>query len=469
MLKAWLLQAEADGLAVSGKLIRTQWRWFATEEDIPPPDWPKLSEGWLTAFKRRHNLKGYHLHGEAGAADPSKVDQARQRIQDITDAFTLRDIFNMDETGLFGKMPPNRTLATKQMSGRKTEKHRLSYAFTVNADGSEKLEPLIIGRFRRPHCFQSRDGSYYGYDYHWNKKAWMKTDIFQQYLEKFDRKMRQENRHVLLLVDNFSGHKYDETRITNVRVEFFEPNLTAHIQPLDQGIIHAFKLHYRRLFCEWAVLRQVTGVAAPELYLINQLEIMELAQEAWGEISRETIANCWRRAGILQLPRDINGRLQSPDLPLVIEPNTPTMQDDPSLIAIRRELQDVIVTLQERGALAPLEAMSTTEMVNVTGESVGSERWTDREILEQVREEIREEHGQIETAEEEEDVPVSPLFSDQQALAACLELQRLFATKPHCEYQAGLSMLPGIMRALNRDHTRSLEQSSITKYFALPT
>ena len=41
---------------------------------------------------------------------------------------------------------------------------------------------------------------------------------------------------ILLLQDNFSGHIVSPD-LQNIWVENFEPNLTAHVQPLDQGII----------------------------------------------------------------------------------------------------------------------------------------------------------------------------------------------------------------------------------------
>ncbi|KZO92509.1 DDE-domain-containing protein, partial [Calocera viscosa TUFC12733] len=233
-----------NGLAVSGELLRAQWRWFATEEDIEQTDWLKLSDGWLTRFKQRHGLKGYKLHGEAAS------------------------------------MPPNHTLATKQMAGRKTEKHRLSYAFTVNADGTEKLPPLIIGRWRCPHCFLNKDGTEYGFRYFWNLKSWMTGEIFKHYIEGLDRTMRKKRHHILLLLDNFSRHKCDTEQLTNIRLEFFPPNMTSHVQPLDQGIIQCFKMRYRRLFCEHAVLQLATGVAAHDLYHVDQLQIMNLAKEA---------------------------------------------------------------------------------------------------------------------------------------------------------------------------------------------
>ena len=46
----------------------------------------------------------------------------------------------MDETGLFWKMAPTRTLATEALSGGKKSKDRITLAFTTNATGSEKLD-----------------------------------------------------------------------------------------------------------------------------------------------------------------------------------------------------------------------------------------------------------------------------------------------------------------------------------------
>ncbi|EJU01697.1 hypothetical protein DACRYDRAFT_52294, partial [Dacryopinax primogenitus] len=84
-------------------------------------------------------------HGEADAVAKVDAEKEHETLHHLTNQYALQDIYNIHETGLFRKMPPNCTLATKQMLGRKMEKHHLSYAFTVNADGSHKLEPLITG------------------------------------------------------------------------------------------------------------------------------------------------------------------------------------------------------------------------------------------------------------------------------------------------------------------------------------
>ena len=56
--------------------------------------------------------------------------------------------------------------------------------------------------------------------------------------------MRRQNCQVLLFVNNARFHLFDNNLLKNVYVEFLTPNMTSHIQPLDAGVIKAFKAHY---------------------------------------------------------------------------------------------------------------------------------------------------------------------------------------------------------------------------------
>ncbi len=47
----------------------------------------------------------------------------------------------------FFSLEPDRTLATRRLSGHKKNKERLSIALCANSDGSHKLNPLIIGKY----------------------------------------------------------------------------------------------------------------------------------------------------------------------------------------------------------------------------------------------------------------------------------------------------------------------------------
>lgn len=79
-------------------------------------------------------------------------------------------------------MPPDHGLSNKQQSGVKGQKTRLTYVFTANADGSEKLKPLVIGKAFKPHAFEGKTGGQLGFLYQNNAKAQMNTEIYQGWL-----------------------------------------------------------------------------------------------------------------------------------------------------------------------------------------------------------------------------------------------------------------------------------------------
>lgn len=103
------------------------------------------------------------------------------------------------------RMPPDCGLTDKQHSGLKAKKQRLTYLFIMNADGSTKLPPLIIGKYQKPQVFESKTGSQLGFYYHTNAKAWMTASIYQEWLLNWDQKLHTEGRKILLLQDIFPG------------------------------------------------------------------------------------------------------------------------------------------------------------------------------------------------------------------------------------------------------------------------
>jgi hypothetical protein len=181
----------------------------------------------------------------------------------------------------------------------------MTIALTCNPDGSEKADPLFIGKAKRPRCFLKKDACDYGYDYAFNASAWMTSDIFENWLKRWNSKLKEEKRHILLLLDNFSGHTIPEGGVSNIRVEFFSPNLTSHVQPLDAGIIKCFKSYYRKK----AISRTITifsdksesfTTPVKDLFTVNQLTAMKMARKAWQSVSSQTVQNCWGKTKITE-------------------------------------------------------------------------------------------------------------------------------------------------------------------------
>lgn len=83
-------------------------------------------------------------------------------------------------------MPPDHRLADKQNSSVKGKKAQLTYLLTINADGSKKLLPFIIGKTQKPWAFKNKTGSQLGFYYWSNAKAWMTVTLYQEWLSDWD-------------------------------------------------------------------------------------------------------------------------------------------------------------------------------------------------------------------------------------------------------------------------------------------
>ena len=132
-------------------------------------------------------------------------------------------------------MLPDRSLSTAEATkGIKKAKDRLTVVLTCNADRTDKLKPFVIGESQKPRCFRDFNVNLYAH-YTANKKAWMTSVIYDDFLKKFNHKMRAQNRKVLFIMDNAPGHGHPE--LSHVKIHFLPPTTTSHLQPLDAGII----------------------------------------------------------------------------------------------------------------------------------------------------------------------------------------------------------------------------------------
>ncbi|KAG1865845.1 hypothetical protein DFJ58DRAFT_838488 [Suillus subalutaceus] len=116
------------------------------EEKFGVPETERLiGDGWIAPFCKAYNIKEYRRHGEARSVDIEAVKHEWLQVGRLLSTFPVRDHWNFDESSLFAMAPPDRGLATHQMSGKKKEKFRVILGFATNADGSKKLPLFFIG------------------------------------------------------------------------------------------------------------------------------------------------------------------------------------------------------------------------------------------------------------------------------------------------------------------------------------
>ena len=474
-MEIWLGRALAQGLLLTGDVLRQKWKSFAELAGIPASEQLSLSNGWLERFKKRHGLREFNRHGEAASADPEKIETERLRIQKLiqTHGYEPRDIYNMDETGLFygyarrrnsdniitddlnHRMAPDRGLSDKARAGVKAKKTRLTYAFTANADGSDKRPPLVIGRWKKPRAFAGRTAAQLGFLYRNNGKAWMTMALYQEWIVDWDRELSAKGRKILLLQDNFSGHVPPE-HLCAIRVENFEPNLTAHVQPNDQGIIRCFKAHYRAKFIERAVNRYDAGCTPADIYEINQLEAMRLADAAWREVDRTTIHHCWLKSGIL--PNFPDAPVPTPTIPVSSLLNSAPC--DP-VAGAEVSVEQALDALVHRGALQKTNRMDIQSLLNPAIEAELVPEISDLEIFDAVRE--TQEDGD---AGEGDNEVVLDCPTRREVLQAAAVLTRYAGTLDNALARKVEDVLASFSRQLRLDSHSNMVPTSITDYFS---
>src|ERR1043166_5295529 len=96
-MNLWIENVMANGNILTDLLIKEKARFFANALNIQENEC-MFSNGWLYKFKKRNNVRKYHMHGESGSAPLASLPEERARLQLILGQYTLDRIYNIDET-----------------------------------------------------------------------------------------------------------------------------------------------------------------------------------------------------------------------------------------------------------------------------------------------------------------------------------------------------------------------------------
>ena len=284
------------------------------------------SEKWARNVIKRNGLQHIRLHGEAGSVDRGNIVLQMNELHAQLRDYEPAHIFNMDETALFYKLMPRCTYITNT-EGRKTtrgtknmrNKDRLIVILCANADGSIKVPIAVIGAAVNPRCFRLMPCPVY---YMHQRKAWSDKRTCREWFRKVFvpcvTARLPSTARIALVVDNFSAHDDDTMFYPRCKVDVMTlpPNCTSVHQPMDAGVIRAFKDHYRRNLLSKVLevlphkleLRRATSGIGKRLKGISEghdahvLDAAHFMQSAWDSITTQCIARCWLKADILPRP-----------------------------------------------------------------------------------------------------------------------------------------------------------------------
>lgn len=283
---SWFNNQRQNNVPISGPIVKAKAEKFANQLGIIEF---KASEGWLGKFKHRHQITYGKMNGEARDVDMNVTNNWISTVwPNLKMKYSPEDIFNADETGLFFKLTPDKTLKFKgeKCVGGKLSKERITVLVAANMSGTEKRKLLVIGKSKNPRCFKNI--KQLPVTYKANKSAWMTSQIFEEEVRKWDAELK--SRKILLLVDNCPAHPII-SNLRNIELAFFPANTTSILQPMDQSVIKSLKGHYRRKMLMDMI--ETDGKVS-----INMLQAVNFISKAWQEVTAATIQHSFRHAGL---------------------------------------------------------------------------------------------------------------------------------------------------------------------------
>uniref|UniRef100_A0A8C4R9J5 HTH CENPB-type domain-containing protein n=1 Tax=Eptatretus burgeri TaxID=7764 RepID=A0A8C4R9J5_EPTBU len=290
----WFQAARAQNIHISGRMVQEKAMLFSRQMNIS--DFC-ASNGWLTTWQARHNVRFKMLSGQSADVKQEFPDDWSEWILAQCKGFDAKDVFAAREMGLFHRQLPNASIAEKvqNCNGGKNAEDRMTVLVCCSAFG-EKLSLLVIGKSAKPSGFQGRPASL-PVSYESNSKSWMTAKLFSQWLHKLNSEMWLQSRKIVLLIAERLVHS-DEF-LSNVKLVFLPLNMPSQLQPCEIGIVQAFKRNYRKRFLHHVFINKEDGIAECEIAKrVNLLDTIKWMKDAWDGVDVTVIVTCFKKCGL---------------------------------------------------------------------------------------------------------------------------------------------------------------------------
>ncbi|CAG4955491.1 unnamed protein product [Parnassius apollo] len=143
-LLVWFKAQTSQNVPISGPFLQEKANHFARQ--LGKTNFV-CSESWIYRFRQRHNIVVGKVCGEAANVSQNNCDNwLRTVLPKLTEGYTDSHIWNADETGLFFKLTPDRTLKFKgeKCAGGKLSKDRITVLITSSHPQIQNLTNIKL-------------------------------------------------------------------------------------------------------------------------------------------------------------------------------------------------------------------------------------------------------------------------------------------------------------------------------------
>ena len=239
----------------------------------------KAGNKWVQGFMVRHRFS-LRRKTTTKEVTTTRMQEIRRHYQnkhaELFATVSWFNFLNMDETSVYRDAPGDRTVdevgaKTVEIGSTQHDADRVAVVLCIDRAGS-MIPPLIIHkcyekkRFKKRHAFFLKSipldgGQQYNVWVTYANKSWLNGIIMRQWIDKVYmghiRSRGIDVSQALLFMDNCSAHDNESAMQAmaeaKVRCEFFPPNCTPILQPLDQNVNKMLKEEYEKRWEKWFI------------------------------------------------------------------------------------------------------------------------------------------------------------------------------------------------------------------------
>ncbi|OMJ17384.1 CENP-B-like protein [Smittium culicis] len=251
----------------------------------------KIDDQWIKTFRESFNIPDWDKLRFEPYIDICSATSSKHRISNLLKNYSLKDVYNVSETGLFFRMQPewsnNKvTYRPEKYSGK------LAFIACMNGDGSDRLPFWITGNSVTPVGLDYKLKKKLGIFYSMNSTCRIKPSLFITWLLWFD--YRMAGRKVCLLLQKIPLHaSAANLKLSNVTLVYINDDSGNFKDPLNLGIFRSLRAHYRLSYHDFLIKSSlVIESCAVDFSIGNAIKI--LADSWYSSLDNDLIGCCFR-------------------------------------------------------------------------------------------------------------------------------------------------------------------------------
>lgn len=313
---SWFLRLKANNVRITKSTIQHIAREFAQRSNIEF----KASKHWLELFLKRNEItidslsngNGGDVVGDYSSGSNSNnsttnwssvrnddvINEMHSQFLDLSQGYRPEDIFNAAECVLFYRLTPEQMSSIDDFlcpNGERADE-RLTVLLASSMTG-DRLKPLVIGATTKPPSFQNISENDLPVIWRADKRSWMTCEVFVEWLKIINREMIKAKRKILLFIDDSPVHPKLHD-FSNIALKFLPANTVTAIQPLDLGLITAFKTYYRKYMLSYVLVYPIESENSSFVFsnVVNELDAVYWIERAWSIVCPTLIQRCFKMA-----------------------------------------------------------------------------------------------------------------------------------------------------------------------------